>query len=197
MTSSMPSLSNGTSIDWYGQMPQMAYNSQMAKVHTQSHSQQSMSYDQHMLGLGSPQQRHTTNPSQNQNQSQGSVYMRSPGFVEDASYSPGITIVIGFLPQHADVALLHDLCAPYGRIISAQIDMDNLSPDDNSRGGCSGRGRVQMASLSQAQYATQALNGAIIFEGGRPLQVRSQLKLFLPNPTAFSTSIYHSMICIA
>ena len=189
MTSSMPSLSNGTSLDWYGQMPQMAYNSQMPKVHPQSHSQQPISYDQHMLGLGQPQQRHNTQ-IQNQNHSQGSIYMRTPGF-EDANFSPGITIVIGFLPQHADVALLHDLCAPYGRIISAQIDMDNNnSPEDNSRGGCSGRGRVQMASLSQAQYATQALNGAIIFEGGRPLQVSNDTYL------AFITSIYRSMIRI-
>ena len=178
MTSSMPSLSNGTSIDWYGQMPQMAYNSPMGKVHPQSYSQQSMSYDQHMLGLGQPQQRHNTQ-IQNQNPTQGSVYTRSPGFEEDASYSPGITIIISFLPQHADVALLHDLCAPYGRIINAQIDMDNISPEDNSRGGCSGRGRVQMASHSQAQYATQALNGAIIFEGGRPLQVATDSYLAL------------------
>ena len=28
-----------------------------------------------------------------------------------------------------------------------------------------------MAGLAQAQYAMQALNGVVIFEGGRPLQV--------------------------
>lgn len=100
--------------------------------------------------------------------------MRPTRSAQEPGYNSSVTLIISSLPQHADIALLHDLCAPYGQIISAQVDVDpsNSQLDvANGRGGCSGRGRVQMANMSQAQYATQALNGAIIFEGGRPLQV--------------------------
>lgn len=174
MPSSMSSTPGSNSLDWYGPMPQMVYDNQMANVQTQLHNQ-SLGYDQQsmnqqMMSQGQSQQ----HPSQSQGQGQGTIYMRSPRVVQEAGYIGSVTLVIGFLPQHADVALLHDLCAPYGRIISAQIDVDNSNTSDDAgvRGGCSGRGRVQMAGLSQAQYATQALNGAIIFEGGRPLQVQ-------------------------
>ena len=173
MPASMSSSPGSNPLDWYGPMPQMVYDNQMANVQSQLHNQ-SLGYDQQsmnqqMMSQGQSQQ----HPSQSQGQ--GTIYMRSPRVVQEAGYTGSVTLVIGFLPQHADVALLHDLCAPYGRIISAQIDVDNSNtPDDAGvRGGCSGRGRVQMAGLSQAQYATQALNGAIIFEGGRPLQVLS------------------------
>lgn len=36
---------------------------------------------------------------------------------------------------------------------------------------CSGRGNVQMEGLESAHLALQALNGAILFEGSRPLTV--------------------------
>lgn len=192
----MTSPAGSNSLDWYGPMPQMVYDSQMANVQTQLHNQ-SLGYDQlsmnqHMMSQGQGQsQQH---PSQGPGPGQGTIYMRSPRVVQEAGYIGSVTLVIGFLPQHADVALLHDLCAPYGRIISAQIDVDNSNaPDDSSvRGGCSGRGRVQMAGLSQAQYATQALNGAIIFEGGRPLQVLASPP-FSPTPhLSFSQPISHS-----
>lgn len=153
------------SLDWYGQMPQMVYDNQMVHSQSQMHNQ-SLGYDQinqHMMAQGQSQQR----------SGQGVVYMRSARAVQEPAYN-SVTLIVSSLPQHADIALLHDLCAPYGQIISAQVDVDpsNSQLDvANGRGGCSGRGRVQMASLSQAQYATQALNGAIIFEGGRPLQV--------------------------
>lgn len=156
------STSNPNSLDWYGQMPQMVYDNQMANAQMIN---QSLGYDQHSIDhhmMGQSQQR--------SGQNQGNLYMRSPRSSQEPGYSSSVTVVIGCLPQHADVALLHDLCAPYGRIISAMIDVDtNSGSDGGSRS--SGRGRVQMAGLSQAQYATQALNGAIIFEGGRPLQV--------------------------
>lgn len=102
--------------------------------------------------------------------------MRSPRAVQEATYSGSVTLVISNLPSHADVALLHDLLAPYGRILSAQIDVvDSTSQDrvplSRSGGMCSGRGHAQIAGLAQAQYAMQALNGAIIFEGELPLQV--------------------------
>ena len=82
-----------------------------------------------------------------------------------------VTISIACLPHNADLTLLHDLFSPYGRISSAEIEdspTNNLDPKHNAH---SGRGRVQISGLAQAQYAQQALHGAIIFEGGRPLQV--------------------------
>lgn len=82
----------------------------------------------------------------------------------------GVTLLISNLPLHADVTTLHELISPYGRILSAQVEIS-----DSSNGArmtlCSGRGFVQMANISQAQYAIQALHGTIMFEGGSPLQV--------------------------
>lgn len=166
------SISNmSSSGEWYnqgqGQMFQMLYDNQMGNPQSHMHNQ-SLSYDQHAMAQG-----HRS--SQSQSQGLSVPYMRASRSTSDPSYNGAVTIIVSFLPQHADVALLHDLCSPYGRIISAQLDVDTSnsnSPDESvGIGGCTGRGRVQMASLSQAQYATQALNGAIIFEGGRPLQV--------------------------
>lgn len=169
VTSSMSGDSSPlNSLDWYGQMPQMVYDNQMVHSQTQMHNQ-ALGYNQinqHMMAQGQSQQR----------ANQGVVYMRPSRSAQETGYNSSVTLIVSSLPQHADIALLHDLCAPYGQIISAQVDVDpsNSQLDvANGRGGCSGRGRVQMASLSQAQYATQALNGAIIFEGGRPLQVSS------------------------
>jgi hypothetical protein len=157
------------SLDWYGQMPQMVYDNQMVHNQTQMHNQtlgydQQLNINQHIMAQNQSQQR----------AGQGVIYMRPTRSVQEPGYNSSVTLIISSLPQHADIALLHDLCAPYGQIISAQVDVDpsNSQLDvANGRGGCSGRGRVQMANMSQAQYATQALNGAIIFEGGRPLQV--------------------------
>jgi hypothetical protein len=169
-SSMSPSTNSTNSLDWYGQMPQMVYDSQLANaqhMNSQHHGYDQQLMDQHMMTHSQSQQR-------SGHGQQGTVFVRSPRAAQEPGYSGSVTLIIGCLPQHADVALLHDLCAPYGRIIGAQIDMDNNNvPEGGGRGGCSGRGRVQMAGLSQAQYATQALNGAIIFEGGRPLQVKS------------------------
>ena len=168
-SSSMTGASPVNSVDWYAQqMPQMVYSGQMVHDQSQMHNQ-SISYDshavnQHMMTQGQPQQRTVQNM----------VYMRPNDRAgqQGTGYINSATVIVGSLPQHADVALLHDLCAPYGQIISAQVDVDpSASQSNGTLGACSGRGRVQMAGLAQAQYATQALNGAIIFEGGRPLQV--------------------------
>jgi hypothetical protein len=106
-------------------------------------------------------------------------------------YSGSVTLSISNLPEYADIALLHDLLAPYGRILSAQIDVIDSSSANKgelsdsattspvitprNQGLCSGRGRVQISGLPAAQYATQALNGAIIYEGAQPLQVQIQM----------------------
>lgn len=157
--------SNTNSLDWYGQMPQMVYDNQMSNGH---HAQSQLGYDQRSIGQQMGGQ------SQRQGQGQRNAYASSPrGASQEPGYSGSVTLIIGCLPEHADVALLHDLCAPYGRIISAVVDLDtnSISEGAGARGGCTARGRVQMAGLSHAQYATNALNGAIIFEGGRPLEV--------------------------
>lgn len=174
--SGLSSPQGASPLDWYGQMSPVLYDNLMNSSHTQLHNQ-SMGYNNHhgnqqMMGEGQGQSHQQQRQSYNHPQGGQYQYPRLPsegGRPQDNS----VTLLIGFLPQHADVALLHDLCSPYGRILSAQIDVDNSSASDDAalHGSCTGRGRVQMAELSQAQYATQALNGAIIFEGGRPLQV--------------------------
>jgi hypothetical protein len=58
------------------------------------------------------------------------------------------------LHPQADAALLHELFAPYGKILSAQVETER----GTGRGGgglCTGRGRVQMAGFAQAEYAAQ------------------------------------------
>jgi hypothetical protein len=173
-----PAMSPSTgSMDWFGQMPQMVYDGQIVTTHNQQIHNQAMSYEQ--MSLEHQMMAHNQRNNQQQQQQQGTLYMRSPRAAQEPGFSGSVTLVIQGLPAHADVALLHDLCAPYGRILSAQIDVDASAPipqDGQQRTGmCSGRGRVQMAGLAQAQYATQALNGAIIFEGGRPLQVNKAM----------------------
>lgn len=173
------SVSNINSSDWYsqGQMFQgVMYDHQMGNPQAHMSSNQSLNYDQHAMDqhMISQGQRSSHNQGQNQNQGQGTLYMRPNRVTNESGYDGAVAIIISFLPQHADVALLHDLCAPYGRIVSAQIDVDNnsISPEESSAlGGCTGRGRVKLSTMSQAQYAAQTLNGAIIFEGGRPLRV--------------------------
>lgn len=93
-------------------------------------------------------------------------------------YSVGpVCLDLTHLPSDADVALLYELFTPYGRILNAQVDAPaptTLPPSaDGSDAArmCSGRGKVQMAGFAQAEYAAQALNGAIIFEGAVPIQV--------------------------
>ena len=72
-----------------------------------------------------------------------------------------VTLTVMHLPGTADVSLLHDIFAPYGRVTSAQIDV----------GPGTGNGTVVMEGLASAQCAVHALNGAILFEGSRPIVV--------------------------
>lgn len=148
---------DGMMVDWYGQMPQVVYNPHLAGASQEMYDQMAL---EHMMTQGGG----------NMGQ-QRSPYMRPPMPQESSSSSTNvtITITIGNLPYNADLALLHDLFSPYGRIISAQIHDSEPGADPNNA-HC-GRGRIHMSFLAQAQYATQALNGATIFEGGKPLQV--------------------------
>lgn len=93
---------------------------------------------------------------------------------ESSEQTGGVTLVISNLPCHADVALLHDLIAPYGRILSAQIEMVGKERSDGKKKSdskCTGKGHVQIAGLTAAQNATEALNETALSEGSTPLAV--------------------------
>jgi len=75
-----------------------------------------------------------------------------------------VTMTIQSLPENADVQLLHDLFAPYGRIHTAQIDTHGPS-------GCMGKGTVIIEGVLRAQHALHALDGYALFEGSQPLSV--------------------------
>lgn len=127
------------------------------------------------------------------------------------AYAGSVTLNISNLPENADIALLHDLLAPYGRILSAQIDVidssaqnglhkpDSGGADSNvsspavtprTTGLCSGRGRVQIQGLPAAQFAAQSLNGAVIYEGAQPLQVSLSMA---PQATAYPAAVEPSV----
>jgi len=117
------------------------------------------------------QQQSRGNMNMNMNQSQlGNNNSKPPGSPQHRTLS-GVTLLISNLPPHADVTTLHELVSPYGRILSAQVEISESGTSARMT-LCSGRGFVQMANISQAQYAIQALHGTIMFEGGSPLQVR-------------------------
>jgi RNA recognition motif-containing protein len=89
-------------------------------------------------------------------------------------HTGSVTIVISNLPSHADVALLHDLIAPYGRILSAQTEVDKRIKADGKRKSskCNGRGYVQISGMPAAQQAKEALEGSLLSNGGYPLKVK-------------------------
>jgi hypothetical protein len=123
---------------------------------------------------------------QNPNFSQGNSNIRNRSPLNSdvpqlysAANSP-VTLNVSNLPQHTDGAMLHELFSAYGKVLLAQVDM--LDPNKsnearlavNSNNGkpvCSGKGRVQLQNASQADYAVQSLNGAVIFENSGPIQV--------------------------
>jgi hypothetical protein len=89
------------------------------------------------------------------------------------------------LPQNADVALLHEMFGPYGRILSAQIDVDVSAASGGAAAGapgrvsvCSGRGRVNMANMAQAEQAMRAINGLPRGPLGSPVQVNERCTYF-------------------
>jgi len=96
---------------------------------------------------------------------------------QQASFSSGVSISITNLPPVTEASMLHDIFAPYGRILSAQIEVSDPSKntgDARSSGGkavCAGKGKIVISSLAQAETAVQALNGVTVFEGYGPIQV--------------------------
>jgi hypothetical protein len=76
-----------------------------------------------------------------------------------------VTLVVSNLPSNADVSILHSLFSPYGRIISAEIDVERRVPSGLGGAGrqnvtvCSGRGQVQMADYVQVRFASLSCVG--------------------------------------
>ena len=142
----------GAAIEWFGPMSHLEYEEPQQGA-------QGLIYEH--MSMGSHPHRRP-----------GTLYMSSPRVALENGYAGCVTLTVACLPTNADVALLHDLFAPYGRILSAEIQVDSNPPNSTSRGGlCTGKGKVQIEGIAQAQLATQALNGAIIFEGVSPLMV--------------------------
>eukprot|EP01041_Mallomonas_annulata_P011099 gene11099-23200_t len=151
------------SMEWFGQMPAVGYDSMPILPH--SHG---LTYEPVEIDIFNQQQREAS-----------TVFMTNPRVAQDTGYSnnaaaAGITVVLSRLPTNADVSMLQDLFSPYGRIISAHIEVDEYgqAPDGRYNNACSGRAYIQMESLVQAQNAVQALNGLSLFqrEGLGPLQ---------------------------
>ena len=151
------------------QMPQMVYDPQLAGAAAMGMHGGVDVYDQLAM-----EQMRTMARGGGPSSSYGrSARGGTPGATAGAgAYSGTVTILVQNLPHNADVPLLHDLFAPYGRIVGEQIEETEAGRDPSDPNyAYSGRGRVHMQGLAQAQYAAQALHGAVIFEGGRPLQV--------------------------
>ena len=90
----------------------------------------------------------------------------------DERYTEVVNVHVVSIPSNADVALLYDLFAPYGRVISAEIGEIAAALDPTGGGMYTRNGTVQIEGLESAHLALRALNGAILFEGLRPLIVR-------------------------
>jgi hypothetical protein len=165
-----PGISQGASMDWFAQMPQMVYDTQYT-----GGQQMHLTLDHMMAQAQAQVQSHTPTAAQRQQLGGNMSYSRSPRSAAHTHHDSDLqggsaTLIISGLPHNADLALLNDLCAPYGRVLDAQIDTDRRGDDPKNDVWC-GRGRVQIVGMAQAQYAMQALNGVVIFEGGKPLHV--------------------------
>lgn len=77
-----------------------------------------------------------------------------------------VALDISFLPTETDISLLHDLFAPCGTIISAQLYLDS-----SDRAKPMARGAVVMEGIDAANCAVRYVNGTVLFEGCRPLIV--------------------------
>ena len=138
---SATSARNGVPMQWYDGMYGMY----------QAHGQDAMYND--MRGMHQQKVQH------------GTVFMaHPPSMGHRKPHEAQVTITVMCLPESADVALLHDIFAPYGRIISAQIDAGDRNPSMS-------KGVVVIEGVINAHHALHGLHGAVLFEGCRPLMV--------------------------
>jgi len=120
--------------------------------HQLQHQHHQQSYHHHHHHQQQPKKQH----------GHGTVFMVPGGQSKESQAQ--VTLVVLGLPEAADVALLQDYFAPYGRIINVQIVL-------HTRNALTGKGVVVLEGIPQAQHALQSLHGAIPFEGGEPLQL--------------------------
>ena len=101
---------------------------QMQRLYAQQQAQQMGFVEQQQQFVSSPHG-HTSphsplnNRVMNTSQAPGTVFMVQPQATK-GEYAGNVTLTINGLPRNADVGLLHDLFAPYGRIHNAFIDQD-------------------------------------------------------------------------
>lgn len=144
---------------------------QMQRLYAQQQAQQMGFVEQQQQFVSSPHG-HTSphsllnNRVMNTSQAPGTVFMVQPQATK-GEYAGNVTLTINGLPRNADVGLLHDLFAPYGRIHNAFIDQDE---DLHGIDGCS-RGSVVIEGIVRAQHALHAMHGAVLYEGSVPLMV--------------------------
>lgn len=105
----------------------------------------------------------------------GAVYMAAPRPASDAAYNGSVTVILNRLPPNADVAMLHDLFSPYGRILSAHVDTEDAVGGDGRRGSHYTRAYIQMESIGQAQNAVQAISGSMLFNANSTGDIQIQL----------------------
>ena len=106
------------------------------------------------------------------------IYLR-PRYDEDSNDAVEATLTMTNLPPQTDVALLYDLVAPFGHVLSAEIDI--VKAEGDGCVVCSGRGYVKLQGLKSAQDAVQALNGGILHPDYRlPIQVTYHLNNHSP-----------------
>ena len=166
--------SSNSNMDWYGQQSRMMYDSHLPDGLPPGASNVGSMYEQMAMERMIARIDEEANRRIAHMQSSPRTMPPEPGYGSSnnsMSNNNVVTISISCLPHNADLTLLHDLFSPYGRISSAEIEDSPTNTLDPKQNAHSGRGRVQISGLAQAQYAQQALHGAIIFEGGRPLQV--------------------------
>ena len=104
----------------------------------------------------------------------GNMYMPGSRLPMEGGSVGIVNLYVTNLPIDADVSLLLEIFAPYGRITGAEIKIDSgnngglHSVDTEQRIVC---GIVQIEGLHAAYLAAQALSGLILYEGARPISV--------------------------
>lgn len=170
----MPKFMDNGMQDWMNIQQQMSYDSARDYPSSQPPA---FIYNQ-IAHLVSPRDMMSPQISPRDPHAVGQLYYLPPGTIispvtSPRAYEGSVAVRVSNLPSRADVAVLYNLFSPYGRILSAQIDVDNTY--DTGSGPCMGTGTVHMEGMAQAQHAAQLLNDARIFDAeGPPLRVTIQ-----------------------
>jgi hypothetical protein len=158
----------GSTMDWFQPpMPQMMYDPQLASAAGMGMHGGVDMYDQlameQMRTMAAAQARGGPSSSYGRSARGGAPSGNAAAAAAGAgTYTGTVTILVQNLPYNADVPLLHDLFAPYGRIVGEQIEETEAGRDPSDPNyAYSGRGRVHMQGLAQAQYAARGVARAL------------------------------------